>query len=218
MTLLSERFTRAVDHARIAHAGQVRKGTTIPYLQHLLGVASLVLEYGGDEDQAIAGLLHDTVEDCGKEQVEAIREKFGERVLSIVLGCTDGTAEGKAVHADMTDKRRDWLQRKRKYIGHLADAAADTLLVSGCDKLHNARAVVGDLADPAVGTAVFHRFTGGRNGTLAYYGLLAGVFEQRRQPMAAALRTEVTRMFQLAGEPLPVAGLDLDALERAMAA
>ena len=160
MTMLSERFTAAVDHARIAHAAQVRKGTTIPYLQHLLGVASLVLEYGGDEDQAIAALLHDAVEDCGEAQVALIRERFGERVLAIVLGCTDGSAEGKAAHVDAVAKRCDWLARKQAYLAHLADAADDVLLVSGCDKLHNARAIVGDLENPAVGPTVFGRFTG----------------------------------------------------------
>lgn len=218
MTVLSERFTRAVDHARIAHATQVRKGSGIPYLYHLLGVASLVLEYGGDEDQAIAGLLHDTVEDCGEEQVALIRERFGEHVLAIVLGCTDGTAEGKGAQVDITSKRRDWLRRKQRYLVHLAEAGDDVLLVSGCDKLHNARAVVGDLENPAVGTAVFDRFTGGRDGTLVYYRLLADLFNQRGLPMAAALESTVARMYRLAGEPSPAESLGGDALEKAMAA
>ena len=201
MTRLSERFTGAVDHARIAHAAQTRKGSDIPYLYHLLGVASLVLEYGGDEEQAIAALLHDTVEDCGEAHVELIRKDFGERVLAIVLGCTDGSAEGKAVHVDAAAKRRDWLLRKQGYLTHLADASDEVLLVSGCDKLHNARAIVGDLENPAVGTAVFERFTGRRDGTLVYYRLLADLFNHRGLPMAAALEATVARMYRLAGEP-----------------
>lgn len=217
MTMLSERFTAAVDQARRVHATQVRKGTQIPYLYHLLGVASLVLEYGGDEDQAIAGLLHDAVEDGGAAQVEAIRQGFGPRVLAIVLGCTDGTAEGKAAQRGAEAKRRDWLARKQAYLAHLAAAADEVLLVSGCDKLHNARAVVGDLEDPAVGHAVFRRFTAGRDGTLMYYRLLADLFDQRGMPMAAALELTVQRMYALAGEPPAPDGRDSDALARALA-
>lgn len=97
MTVLTDRFTRAVDHARIAHAAQLRKGSVIPYLYHLLGVASLVIEFGGDEDQAIAGLLHDTLEDCGEAHEPIIRAQFGDRVADIVVACTDGTAECECV-------------------------------------------------------------------------------------------------------------------------
>jgi (p)ppGpp synthase/HD superfamily hydrolase len=198
--MLSERFTAAVDYARIAHAGQTRKGTAIPYLQHLLAVASLVLEHGGDEDQAIAGLLHDVLEDCGEAHAGVIGERFGERVLAIVLGCTDGTAEGKAGLDDGIARRRDWLRRKQAYLAHLAHASDDMLLVSGCDKLHNARAIVGDLQRPDIGQGVFARFTGGRDGTLTYYRLLADLFTQRGAGMAVALEREVERMYALAGE------------------
>jgi (p)ppGpp synthase/HD superfamily hydrolase len=199
--MLTERFTAAVDYARVAHAGQVRKGTHIPYIQHLLGVASLVLEHGGDEDQAIAGLLHDVLEDCGEVHAIAIRDRFGARVLGIVRGCTDGTAEGKAAVTDPDARRRDWLRRKQAYLAHLAHASDDMLLVSGCDKLHNARAIVGDLERPEVGSAVFARFTGGRDGTLTYYRLLADLFTQRGTAIAGALEREVERMAVLAGEP-----------------
>jgi (p)ppGpp synthase/HD superfamily hydrolase len=97
LTVLTDRFTRAVDYARIAHAGQVRKGTDIPYITHLLGVAALVIEHGGTEDQAIAGLLHDCIEDCGEEHDARIRAEFGETVARIVRACTDGTAEGARI-------------------------------------------------------------------------------------------------------------------------
>ena len=116
MTALTDRFTRAVDYARVAHADQVRKGTDIPYLTHLLGVAVLVIEHGGSEDQAIAGLLHDTIEDCGQAHEAIIRATFGDKVADIVVACTDGTAEGKGSLADPEAKRRDWLQRKQRYL------------------------------------------------------------------------------------------------------
>jgi (p)ppGpp synthase/HD superfamily hydrolase len=198
--MLTERFSAAVDYARLAHAGQLRKGTTIPCLQHLLGVASLVLEYGGDEDQAIAGLLHDVLEDCGEAHAAAIGERFGARVLAIVRGCTDATAEGMAAVTDPDVRRRDWLRRKQAYLAHLAHATDDMLLVSGCDKLHNARAILGDLERPDVGRGVFDRFTGRRDGTLTYYRLLADLFTQRGVPMADALEREVERMTLLSGE------------------
>lgn len=200
MTPLTPRFTAAVDYARTAHAGHVRKGTAIPYLYHLLAVASLVLEYGGDEDQAIAGLLHDVLEDCGREHEAAIRARFGEAVAAIVRDCTDGSAEDKQA-ADTPDARRaDWQRRKLAYLAHLAQAPEASLLVSGCDKLHNARAIVGDLEGTA-GGAVFERFTAGRAGTLSYYAALADTFTRRGAPMAAAFDAVVGRMHALVGEP-----------------
>ncbi|WIG54535.1 MAG: bifunctional (p)ppGpp synthetase/guanosine-3',5'-bis(diphosphate) 3'-pyrophosphohydrolase [Rhodanobacteraceae bacterium] len=188
--MLSQRFTQAVDYAREAHASQTRKGTSIPYIAHLLGVASLVLDYGGDEDQAIAALLHDTIEDQGEHHEAVIRRQFGDRVAGIVLACTDGTLEGKDVPPEQ--KRADWEQRKRRYLAHLADEPGDALLVSGCDKLHNARAIVADLR--AVGPAVFERFTGRRDGTLWYYREIADVFSRRGVPMAGELRNAVEAM------------------------
>lgn len=210
--MLSEHFTAAVDYARIAHGEQRRKGSEVTYMSHLLGVAGLVLAFGGDEEQAIAGLLHDVIEDCGAAHAEPIRVRFGSRVLTIVRGCTDGSAESKASHADADAKRHDWLVRKQTYLAHLADAADDVLLVSGCDKLHNARAIVADLVDPGVGAAVFHRFTGRRDGTLVYYRLLADLFDQRQVAMAPVLEQTVQRMYALAGEPPVEGGLDMHAL------
>ena len=199
MTVLTERFARAVDYARIAHAGQTRKGTDIPYLTHLLSVASLVIELGGSEDQAIAGLLHDTIEDCGEEHEAIIREQFGDAVADIVVACTDGTAEGKATIVEAEAKKRDWLERKHAYLAHLAEASDDVLLVSGCDKLHNARAIVGDLEDPEVGMNVFARFKGGVDGTLGYYESLHRTLRQRAAAIAPTLDAEVARMHGLAG-------------------
>jgi (p)ppGpp synthase/HD superfamily hydrolase len=188
MTLLTDRYTAAVDYARVAHAAQVKKGTAIPYLAHLLGVSSLVIEYGGDEDQAIAGLLHDVIEDCGAEHEAAIRARFGERVARIVLACTDGTAESKAEGATPTNPRQEWEARKRRYLAHLDEVGTDALLVSGCDKLHNLRAIAADLANPAIGDAVFTRFKGGREGTIWYYSQLVESFERLAHPASRELR------------------------------
>ena len=199
MTVLTDRFARAVDYARIAHAGQTRKGTAIPYLTHLLSVASLVIEFGGSEDQAIAGLLHDTIEDCGEAHEAIIRAQFGDAVADIVVACTDGTAEGKATLVGAEAKKRDWMERKRAYLAHLAEAPDDVLLVSGCDKLHNARAIVGDLEDPDVGMNVFARFKGSVDGTLGYYESLHRTLQQRAAAIAPTLDAEVARMHRLAG-------------------
>lgn len=199
MTALTERFARAVDYARTAHAGQTRKGTAIPYITHLLGVAALVLEFGGDEDQAIAGLLHDTLEDCGAHHEPIIRQQFGARVADIVLACTDGTAEAKGSHTDPEAKRREWLARKQAYLAHLAEASDDVLLVSACDKLHNARAIVQDIEDPSVGLAVFERFKAGQEGTLAYYESLARQFVESCVAPAPAIDSCVSAMHALSG-------------------
>lgn len=203
--MLTERFTHALAYARRAHATQVRKGSEIPYVYHLLGVASLVIEFGGDEDQAIAGLLHDVIEDGGEAQRALVRAAFGDGVARIVEDCTDGTAEGKARHADPDAKRADWVRRKQAYLAHLRHADPRTLLVSGCDKLHNARAVVQDLEHPDVGDAVFARFTGGRDGTLGYYEALARLFVERDVPVARVLDATVARMHALAGDAPRVA-------------
>ncbi len=200
MSRLTEKFSEAVDYARVAHASQFRKGTRIPYLYHPLAVASLVLEFGGNEEEAIAGLLHDVIEDCGEHHIGPISLQFGERVGQIVLACTDGSREGKSKQDPQTSAFERWRQRKLAYLDHVADAENDALLVSACDKLHNARAIVADLEDPSVGQAVFERFTGGREGTLAYYQTLLVILEHRRSPISPALSRAVAAMHSLAGE------------------
>lgn len=178
MTVLTRRYTDAVDYARIAHAAQIRKGTPIPYVYHLLGVSSIVLEYGGNEDQAIAGLLHDVLEDCGAAHEATIRAQFGEAVAKIVKDCTDGESEEKATHDTEEARRADWRSRKLKYIASLETKPLDSLLVSACDKLHNARAIVGD-AHGRAKQSVFDRFKAGREGTLKYYESLSRVLNGR---------------------------------------
>ncbi|MDI3309273.1 MAG: HD domain-containing protein, partial [Acetobacteraceae bacterium] len=129
------RLSEAASFALSIHAEQKRKGTDLPYISHLLSVAGLVLEHGGDEEQAMAGLLHDAIEDCGAEHEAAIRDRFGERVARIVRACTDADTKPKP----------PWRVRKQAYLRHLEQADTDVLLVSCCDKLHNARAILSDL-------------------------------------------------------------------------
>lgn len=166
---LSARLDAAFAMARELHATQTRKATGIPYLTHLMAVAALVGEHGGSEDEMIAALLHDAVEDCGGAPVLArIRVTFGDEVAAIVEGCTDDANGGE---------KAPWGPRKLAYLRHLATAPLPVLRVSCADKLHNARAIVADLE--AEGPAVFERFKGGRNGTFWYYRALAEVFGTR---------------------------------------
>lgn len=162
---LGPRFLRAFHFAAEKHAGQTRKASTIPYIAHLMGVASLVLEFGGDEDMAIAALLHDVVEDCGGASVlSEVRRQFGSRVAKIVDGCTDSDTEPKP----------PWRGRKQAYIRHLKSADAETRLVSAADKLNNVRSILSDRRE--VGESVWGRFSGGREGTLWYYRALLEEF------------------------------------------
>ena len=152
------RFEDALAWAAHLHRDQVRKGSNVPYVSHLLGVASLAIEAGATEDQAIAALLHDAVEDQGgAPRLAEIRERFGETVAGIVAGCSD---------SDVTPKP-PWRARKEQYLAHLPQAGPGVLLVSACDKLHNARSILADYRTH--GEELWSRFTGGREGTLWYY-------------------------------------------------
>lgn len=185
---LSDRFTEAVTLAAQLHASQVRKGTKIPYISHLLGVTSLVLEHGGNEDEAIAAMLHDAVEDQGgMATLQKIRTLFGENVAAIVKGCTDSYEQPKP----------PWKDRKEKYIQHLRTASASILLVSNADKLHNARSILNDLR--IQGEALWQRFKGGKAGTLWYYKSLATTFCQLNpSPLAKELNRVVTEIERIA--------------------
>ncbi len=180
------RLAASVEFALKTHAQQKRKGTDTPYVSHLLGVASLVLEHGGDEEQAMAAMLHDAVEDQGAHLEPVIRERFGARVADIVLGCID---------ADTLPKP-PWRERKETYIRHLETAGTEALLVSCADKVHNARAICTDVRTH--GLEVFDRFKAGQDGTLWYYRTLAAAF-RRLMPCALAdeLSEAVARMKSL---------------------
>ena len=186
---MTPRFTKALILAAHAHEGQCRKGGPIPYITHPVAVACLVAQFRGDEDQQIAALLHDVLEDGGPHYAAEIKWKFGTRVLAIVQGCTDGVP-------DETGQKPPWAERKQAYIAHLANAGADVLLVSGCDKLSNARAVLDDLV--AIGPAVFERFKAKKEGTLWYYTEVSRVFTAAQTPMAKQLAQTVAEIRELA--------------------
>ena len=185
--IISPRFDAALTMATQAHDGQVRKGAKdehgnpVPYITHPVAVAALVAKYGGDEDQAIAGMLHDVLEDGGPQWVHPILSAFGPRVLSIVEACTDGKP-------DASGKKALWLERKTSYLYHLLHEHDDALLVSACDKLHNITAIHDDLM--ATGPGVFDRFSSSREQTLWYYRRLSEIFAMRKIAPANAIANQ----------------------------
>jgi (p)ppGpp synthase/HD superfamily hydrolase len=192
---LTSQFNDALQYAVELHSGQVRKGPDgIPYIAHLIGVTSIVLEHGGSETQAIAALLHDAIEDRprdGRTERE-IAERFGTAVLDIVWACTDnvpGSTDRSAV---------TWKDRKEFYIKHLADVSEEARLVSLADKLYNARAILEDLRH--VGDKVWDRFKVTKEETLWYYKSLVDVFlsidslPERQRLLAMELERVVAKM------------------------
>jgi len=176
---LSSRFTDALVFAAQLHADQVRKLTGTPYLAHLLRVAGIALEYGADEDEAIAALLHDAIEDRGGPAArQAIEQRFGQRVADIVVGCSD---------TDQSPKP-PWRQRKEAYLAQLAQASPSVRLVSAADKLDNVRSLIASYRQ--LGAAVWQHFRGGREGTLWYF---RGVIEAQKQAGASPIVEELER-------------------------
>jgi (p)ppGpp synthase/HD superfamily hydrolase len=190
--VLGPRFDEALLYVSAAHREQPRKGTPIPYLSHLLGVAAIVLTYGGGENQAIAALLHDTVEDCGNEHEPVIGELFGDEVLAIVLHCTDSSVR-------QGETKAAWRGRKERYLGHLRELAPGdpALLVACADKLHNAQAIVAELE--TVGLPLWERFPGkAPEDHLWYYTELTGIFQERFPgPLADRLAATADAMVDL---------------------
>jgi (p)ppGpp synthase/HD superfamily hydrolase len=193
---LTQRFEEALIFATQLHAEQRRKGSDVPYVAHLLAVASIVLENGGNEDEAIAGLLHDAIEDQGGMATrEEIRRRFGDTVVEIVNGCTD---------ADVMPKP-PWRVRKEAYIEHLRVASPSVRLVSAADKLHNARAVLGDYRE--LGEMLWRRFHGGREGTLWYYRSVTDALRQGgTSPLIEELERVVSELEKLASRRLGSSG------------
>jgi len=179
--MLTNRYDDALLYASELHRTQVRKGSEIPYMSHLLSVSALVLKNGGDEDQAIAGLLHDAAEDQGGvATLEAIRDRFGDRVADIVADCTDS----------WTDPKPPWRERKGAYIAALPGKKPESMLVSLADKTDNARAIMGDYRE--TGDEVWARFTGKKDGTRWYYQTLSELFSKHYPgPLAAELARTV---------------------------
>ena len=182
--MLTETYKYALEYALREHAQHTRKGGTIPYFSHVMGVSSLVLEYKGNEDQAIAGLLHDVIEDCGIEHEPVIRENFGDAVIQMVMDCTDSIESPKP----------EWKIRKQEYISSLDGKADSSLLVSCCDKLHNARAIDRDYAD--LGEDLWERFNSSKSEIEWYYRSLTEKFLNRGIPAARELECVVNSAFR----------------------
>lgn len=212
---LSPLYDEALSYAADLHRNHFRKqgpestGPAVPYLSHLLQVSGIVLEYGGDEEQAIAALLHDAIEDaerCGRDEAEVrgeIESRFGERVYRMVEGCTDTEPGASKESIAPDDKLEEWRQRKTGYLGRLPAKPRDTLMVSMADKLHNSRAIVGDYTQ--VGEALWDRFTPGGEDTVWYYESLVSAYEQawagdREPALLEALRGTVGQMRRMVPE------------------
>jgi (p)ppGpp synthase/HD superfamily hydrolase len=187
---LGLRLQRAFRYAAEKHQGQTRKQTAVPYLSHLMAVASLVLEAGGDEEMAVAALLHDVVEDCGgMPRLREVRKQFGPRVAGIVEGCTDSFGEPK----------REWAERKKDYLREVKHADADTRLVSAADKLHNVRTILSDYRQH--GEAIWARFSGKKEGTLWYYRALSDEYQRRnRNRISRELALVVAELERVVGK------------------
>ncbi|HOR32525.1 MAG TPA: HD domain-containing protein, partial [Syntrophales bacterium] len=184
---LSARFDEALAYAHEAHRDQLRKGTRIPYISHLMAVAAIVLENGGDEDAAIAALLHDVIEDGGGDAARReIRRRFGQRVVGIVDECTDAEVIPKP----------PWRGRKEDYIARLRHASPQARLVTSADKLHNARTILADYR--VVGEALWERFNAGRDEVLWYYrSLAAALKEGGATPLVEELERVVNELTRL---------------------
>ena len=190
---LTPQFEQALVFASELHRNQTRKGSGTPYVAHLLSVCATVLEQGGTEDEALAALLHDAVEDQGGDSARRqIQGRFGAEVAAIVVGCSDTDQ----------DPKPPWRQRKEAYLEHLPHAPDSVRLVSAADKLHNARSILQDYRQ--VGEALWERFRGGRDGTLWYYRSLVAVFKERGPArLAGELARVVDEVQRLAGERDP---------------
>ena len=177
---LTERFKRALEYALVVHGGQARKGTPVPYVSHILAVCALVLEDGGDEDEAIAALLHDAVEDGGgPTRLHDIRTQFGNRVAAVVRACSD---------TDETPKP-PWEDRKKRYIAHIRGASRAARRVSCADKVHNARSILRDYREH--GEELWKRFNASGDKQLWYYRKLVKAF---RRPGATPIVGELERV------------------------
>ena len=181
---LSRQFEKALTYATRIHGGQLRKKTRIPYIAHIIGVAAIAMEYGANETEAIAALLHDAVEDCGgAKRLRDIERKFGKKVARIVDGCTDADRRPKP----------PWLERKKAYMAHVRHAPMPTKLVSASDKLHNVRAILMDYRKE--GERLWSRFNAGKHGALWYYRSLVNAFTGKRiEPLVQELNRTLTQL------------------------
>jgi (p)ppGpp synthase/HD superfamily hydrolase len=184
--ILGNRFEQALILAHRLHQAQIRKGMRVPYISHLMSVAALVLEDGGDEDEAIAALLHDAVEDQGGMATRAlIRAQFGDRVVAIIDGCTESVQQPKP----------PWQDRKEHHLAQLVGASPSVCRVTLADKVHNARSLLMDYQ--TMGEALWGKFGGGREGTLWYYEQMAAVLEPQVSGRLMRALTELVQQLKL---------------------
>ena len=185
---LSSKFDRALLYAAKLHRGKLRKKTKIPDIAHVLGVTAIALEYGANQTEAIAALLHDAVEDAGgRKRLSDIRRKFGHAVAKIVDGCTDSYAEPKP----------SWLDRKKQYVAHVRRASISTKLVSASDKLQNVRSLLRNYREE--GEQLWQRYDSGKEGALWYYRALVKAFTGKRiRPLVQELDRAVSELESLA--------------------
>ncbi|HEY4284503.1 MAG TPA: HD domain-containing protein [Chthoniobacterales bacterium] len=185
---LSSKFDRALIYAAKLHRGKLRKKTKIPDIGHILGVTAIALEYGANETEAIAALLHDAVEDAGgRKRLNDIERKFGHAVTRIVDGCTDSVAEPKP----------SWSDRKKEYVAHVRGASMSTKLVSASDKLQNVRSLLRNYREE--GEPLWRRYNCGKEGALWYYRALVKAFTGKRiKPLVRELDRAVTELESLA--------------------
>jgi (p)ppGpp synthase/HD superfamily hydrolase len=205
--LLTHRYDDALVRAHAWQRSQKRKGTPVPYVAHLLAVSALVLEHGGTEDEAIAALFHDALEDApNQEEANArrseIRHRFGDAVLQVVAACTDAEPDGKGAERKLDEegRREAWMARKTAYVAHLEHTFASVLLVAAADKVHNAAAIVRDVGTH--GPEVFMRFVGRADGTLWYYREVHTALQARapEEPRVGVLVAELGRLVREMGE------------------
>ena len=179
-TNLGNRFARALSLAVEWHGAQTRKGVPIPYMSHLMTVSSIVMEHGGNQDEAIAALFHDAIEDAPNAMEAAKREvlmrkEFGDTVIEIVLGCTDCTPNDAG-------EKAPWKERKTAYLTAMRNKPANTLLVAGSDKLHNLSCTVRDVRRD--GPETLSRFNTGADEQAWYYSVIGQILAERDVPMA----------------------------------
>lgn len=190
--MLTDRFSEALLFAVQAHDGQTRKGTDIPYVSHPLAVAALVLEHGGDEDCAIAGLLHDVIEDQ-EVHPSVIRNRFGERVAQIVVECTEPFRLQKV--EDQQVQEPYYRDRKRAYLDQVQGGCPEAHLVAGCDKLHNLRCLLADYRQH--GEELWERFSSEKKNVLWYYEKIARVMGKGGSPVAQEITRTSRELFRL---------------------
>jgi (p)ppGpp synthase/HD superfamily hydrolase len=194
----TDRISAAFALAALVHEKQTRKSTNIPYISHPMAVAAQVAVWGGSEDQFIAALLHDVVEDGGAQYMPVIDEHFGKHVLDLVMACSDAAPQ-------RGQPKGAWIERKEKYIANLRSAADEVLLISAADKWHNLASILADVKQ--LGEVVFDRFirqdferTDKKKMVLWYYKELLAVYRERNVPVVVELENLLSEIENVTGQ------------------